>query len=163
MHLKQTLFKLLKSVFGDLRRAVISIIVVALVAAGGGILSISTTVLNYSILIANTPTPLWVTIALVLLLGLYIGLRKRKRDLPSDTSFHQALGVFWDDSFNMHCLSCGTLLKNSTISPSIFFCSDPRCNSKYMLKDDTGKELAKQEALDILKTLLPVGRGQHVR
>jgi hypothetical protein len=157
MHLKETLLKVLKLIFGDLRRAVIGIIVVGLVAAGGGLLSISTTVLNYSVLIANTPTPLWATILLCLLLGLYIGIRKRKRNLPSGISFYQAFGVFWDDSINMHCLSCGTLLKNSTLGPSIFFCSDPGCNSKYILKDDNGKELTKQEAINILKAQLTSG------
>ena len=157
MHLKETLLKVLKLIFGDLRRAVIGIIVVGIVAAGGGLIAISSTVLNYSILVANTPTPLWATIVLGLLLGLYIGLRRRKRSLPSGISFDQAFGVFWDDSVNMHCLSCGTLLKNSTLGPSIFFCSDPRCNSKYILKDDNGKELTKQEAINILKGQLTSG------
>jgi hypothetical protein len=152
MQLKEMLIKLLKVLFGDLRRAIITIFVVGLVTAGGGLLAISKTALSYTILIANTPTPLWGFIALALLLGLYVHTRKRIPRLPLNIVLHPALGVNWDSNFNMHCLSCGTLLKNSSHGPSVFFCADQQCNSKHILKDDTGKELTKQEAVNIVKS-----------
>ena len=43
--------------------------------------------------------------------------------------FQEAFGALWDKNYNMRCLSCKKPLKNSTIGPSIFFCSDPKCNS----------------------------------
>jgi hypothetical protein len=86
-----------------------------------------------------------------LAVAVYVTLRRRKPHLPAGIDLHQAFGVLWDNNRNMHCLSCGTLLKNSTIGPSIFFCADPGCNSKHVLKDDAGKELTKREAIDSFK------------
>ena len=60
-------------------------------------------------------------------------------------------GVFWDDKFNMRCLSCMKPLKNSSLGPSIFFCSDPKCNSKHILKDNLGNAITKQEAINKIK------------
>jgi len=42
-------------------------------------------------------------------------------------------------------------LKNSSHSPSWYYCSDPKCNSKHILKDNNGKEITKQEAINLLK------------
>jgi len=151
MLLKATITRYLKAIFSDVRQAIVGAIVLALVGGTAGLLYLSKSLLSFSIQIANTPTPLWATVALVLVLGIYVRSRRHTRNLSSDVLLHQAFGVSWDTDFNMHCLSCGTLLKNSTLSPSIFFCSDPRCNSKYILKDDDGKELTKQGAINILK------------
>ena len=144
--------KILKTILSDVRRTVIGVIVLALFGGTTGVLYLSKTALDFSIAIINIPTPLWATFAVVLLLGVYIHLRSRRPRLPSGTFLHQALGVLWDNDLNMHCLSCGAFLKNSTLSPSIFFCAHPGCNSKHVLKDDSGKELTKQEALNILKS-----------
>jgi len=146
------IIKILKAILCDARRTIIGVIVLALLGGTTGVLYLSRTALDFSIAILTTPTPLWATIAMVFLLGVYIHLRSRRPRLPSGISFHQAFGVFWDNDLNMHCLSCGTFLKNSTLGPSIFFCAHPGCNSKHVLKDDSGKELTKQEATNILKS-----------
>lgn len=67
-------------------------------------------------------------------------------------NLYSAYGVFWDTKFNMHCLSCTKPLKNSTLGPSVFFCSDPKCNSKHILKDDLGNEITRQEAINRIRT-----------
>lgn len=151
MHLKAALLGLLKSIFGDLRRATVGLILGAIVLSYGGIYLFAKNLFDATIRLAYTATPLWVTIVVSLAVGGYAFLKKRKRQLPSDISLHQAFGVLWNNGPNMHCLSCGTLLKNSTMGPSIFFCADPACNSKHVLKDDNGKELTKREAIDSLK------------
>jgi hypothetical protein len=50
----------------------------------------------------------------------------------------------------MRCLNCGKPLKNSSsdTDPSVFYCCDPRCNSKHILKDRNGNKLSEREALD---------------
>ena len=67
MHPLQGLTKLLKSLGVDTRQAIVGLIVVGLISAYGGLLYLSKVVLNYSILLLTTPTPLWATISLVLL------------------------------------------------------------------------------------------------
>jgi hypothetical protein len=78
MHLKETLLKLLKVIVADIRRSIIGIIVAGLILAAGGLHLLSKTVLNFSTQLLCTPTPLWVTIALILLCGLYMHLRVQR-------------------------------------------------------------------------------------
>ena len=66
--------------------------------------------------------------------------------------FQEAFGVLWDKNYNMRCMSCHKPLKHSSLSPEMFWCSDPKCNSKYLLKDDNGNLLTKQEAINRIKT-----------
>lgn len=73
--LKAALLKLLKSLAADVRNAIVAVVVVGLLLAYGGLLYLSKTALSYTILILQTPTPLWASIALVLLCGVYIRLR----------------------------------------------------------------------------------------
>ena len=144
------MIKILKTIFSDIRRTVVGVIALALLGGTTGVLYLSKTALDFSIAILTIPTPLWATIVVVLLLGLYAQLRPRKTQ-PSILTLYSAYGAFWDSKGNMYCLSCMKPLKNSTISPSIFFCSDPNCNSKHPLKDDSGKDITKQEAIKLMK------------
>lgn len=73
--LMQKLKPILKSLFSDVRQAIVGVIVIALLGSIGGLLYLSKTALYFSIAILNTPTPLWATIALVLLVGVYIYLK----------------------------------------------------------------------------------------
>lgn len=150
-HMKKLIIKILKTIFSDARQVIIGVIVLALFGGTTGVLYLSKTALAFSISILTIPTPLWATIALVLLLVLYVQL-KGKKSQSSMIPLFSACGAFWDSKFNMYCLSCMKSLKNSTISTSIFFCSDPKCNSKHPLKDDSGRDITKQEAIDIIKT-----------
>jgi len=68
--------------------------------------------------------------------------------------FQEAFGVLWDKKDNIRCLGCKKPLKNSTVGPSIFFCSDPKCNSKHVLKKSDGIEMTLQEARKCLKQSL---------
>jgi hypothetical protein len=152
MQLRLIILKALRTMFGDLRRAIVGLIVSAIILAYGGIYLFAKKLFDASIVMLTAPLPIWAAIAFSLLLGVYVRLRGRRPSLPIGVSFHPVFGVFWDDRLNMHCLSCGTLLKNSSYGPSVFFCAEPRCNSKHILKDDAGNELTKQEAVNLVKS-----------
>lgn len=40
--------------------------------------------------------------------------------------FKLAFGISWDKNYNMRCTNCKKPLKNSTLSPSIFYCPDKK-------------------------------------
>jgi hypothetical protein len=141
-----------------LHSAILGIIVAALILGAGGILVFSK---NLWILLETTmllPTPLWVTtIFLALFVLAYIYL-KNKTSIPlstPDPEYREEFHVYWDKNNKMRCLNCGKPLKysSSDSDPSIFFCSDPRCNSKHILKDKRGKKISEQEAIDLMKTI----------
>lgn len=152
MHLNVLVLKILKTLAADTRHAIIGIVLTALIVGGGGILYLSRTTLDFLIFYLNRPTPIWATITLVLFFGMFTYFVSRKCNSSQVVNFRSEFGAFWDTELNMYCLSCGKPLKNSSLGPSIFFCSDPRCNSKHILKDDIGKELTRQEAMNILKS-----------
>jgi len=112
-----------------------------LLSVGGvvGLRHFSKKAYDILIQILNKPTPLWVTaIFLVIFVIAYIFL-KNKTAIPlstPDPEYHKKFGVYWDNNNRMRCLNCGKLLKysSSDTDPSILWCSDPRCNSKHVLK-----------------------------
>ena len=65
--------------------------------------------------------------------------------------FQEAFGVLWDKEYRMRCLACRKPLKKSTLGTSIFFCSDPNCNSKHVLRKDDGSLLTEEAAKFYLK------------
>jgi predicted RNA-binding Zn-ribbon protein involved in translation (DUF1610 family) len=153
------LFKVyLKKVFSDLHSAILSTIVAALILGVGGIWIFSK---KLWILLKATmvlPTPLWVTtIFLALFVLVYIYLRS-KISIPlstPDPEYREEFHVYWDKNFKMRCLNCGKPLKcsSSDSDPSMFYCSDPRCDSRHILKDKQGRKLSEQEAIDLIKTI----------
>lgn len=147
----------LRKFFSDLHSTILGIIVGTLILSVGGIWVFSK---NLWIILKTTmllPTPLWVTIISGLLfVEVYIYL-KNKTSLPlstPDPEYCEEFHVYWDKNNKMRCLNCGKPLKysSSDSDPSIFFCSDPRCDSKHVLKDKNGKKLSEQEAIDRKKT-----------
>jgi hypothetical protein len=150
--MRKMIIKILKPIFSDARQAIIGVIVLALLGGTTGVLYRSKTALAFSIAILTTPTPLWATIVLVLLILAYI---KTKSIHSSKTpKLLRAYGAYWDAKYDMYCLSCNKPLKNSSSDkPSVFYCSDERnCNSKHILKDDDGNELSKQDTINKIKT-----------
>uniref|UniRef100_A0A6M3JYY4 Uncharacterized protein n=1 Tax=viral metagenome TaxID=1070528 RepID=A0A6M3JYY4_9ZZZZ len=77
MHLKEVLSKSLKWFADHLLGAILSLSLAAIIAAWGGFYRFSTSVLDNAIQKLNTPTPLWATIGLVLLVGVYTYLKAR--------------------------------------------------------------------------------------
>jgi DNA-directed RNA polymerase subunit RPC12/RpoP len=146
----------LKKLFSDLHSAILSIFVSAIVLGVGGIWAFSKVLwikLKTTMLL---PTPLWVTAMLVLLLLICIHYLK-KASVPlstPDPEYREEFHVLWDKDYKMRCLNCGKPLKysSSDTDPSIFFCSDPRCNSKHILKDKHGNKMSEEEAIDLMKT-----------
>ena len=59
----------------------------------------------------------------------------------------EAFGALWDENHNPRCLSCKKPLKNSSVvDPATFYCSDPKCNSKHVLKDPKGFKITLEDA-----------------
>jgi hypothetical protein len=83
MPIPQWIIKTLKTIFSDVRKTIIGIIVLAILGGTGGVLYLSKTALSFSIAILTIPTPLWATIVLVLLVIAYI---KMKKSSPSSAS-----------------------------------------------------------------------------
>jgi hypothetical protein len=148
----------LKKVFSDLHSAILSIIIAALILGAGGIWVFSKDLwirLKTTMLL---PTPLWVTtlfLALFVLVYIYL---KNKTSIPlstPDPAYREEFHVYWDKNNKMRCLNCGKPLKysSSDSDPSIFFCSNPMCNSKHILKDKRGKKISEQEAIDLIKSI----------
>lgn len=94
MPLKATLSKLLKWFVDHIAASVLAIFVTASIAAWGGIFHFSKSILDRTILLLNIPTPLWATILLILLCGLYIYLIKTKR--PSRSSSFDSKVRYYD-------------------------------------------------------------------
>ena len=65
--------------------------------------------------------------------------------------FHEGCGVLWDRNYRMRCMNCKKPLKHSSDEPSKFYCSDPKCNNKHVLRDDKGNKITEQHAKLILK------------
>jgi hypothetical protein len=155
----KNLFKVyLKKVFSDLHSIILGIMVAALILSVGGIWVFSK---NLWILLKTTmllPTPLWVTIIFLALFVLaYIYLKNKTSITLStpDPEYREVFHVYWDKNNKMRCLNCGKPLKysSSDSDPSIFNCSDPRCDSKHVLKDTFGNKISEQEAFDRMKTV----------
>lgn len=148
----------LKKIFSDLHSAILGIIVAAFILSVGGIWVFSKKLWDILKAIMILPTPLWATIILLILSILaYIFLRKRT-SIPLSTpnpEYREEFHVYWDIDNKMRCLNCGKPLKysSSDIDPSVFFCSDPRCNSKHILKDKQGKKITEQQAIELMKTI----------
>lgn len=82
---------------------------------------------------------------IILLLFAYIRIHRQY------ARFHESYGVLWDNNFNARCLSCKKPLKYSSTDVHILYCSDPKCNSKHILRDSTGNPLSRQEAIDSIR------------
>lgn len=142
----------LKKLFSDLHSIILGIVVTAIVLTVGGIWAFSKHIWIQLKTTMLLPTPLWVAAILVLLLLVCIYYIK-KASVPlsiPDPDYWEEFHVFWDKNYKMRCLNCGKPLKysSSDTDPSIFFCSDPRCNSKHVLKDKHGNKMTEQEAIE---------------
>jgi hypothetical protein len=159
----QKLRKIFKTICSDARQAIIGAIVILLVGGTTGIVYFYKTALSFSIQILNSPTPLWTTILFVLLCCVYIHFKLIQKVSTETIQYYEAFGAFWDKKLNPRCLSCKKPLKHSSSdSPSLFFCSDSKnCNSKHILKDDSGIELTKREAIEKLKAIFKGGDNQE--
>jgi len=155
----KNLFKeYLKKVFSDLHSAIVGIIISALILGVGGIWVFSKNLWNLLKTIILLPTPLWVTAILLVLFVMEYLYLKNKTSIPlstPDPEYREEFHVYWDKNNKMRCLNCGKPLKysSSDSDPSMFYCSDPRCNSKHILKDKHGKKITEQEAIDLMKTI----------
>ena len=152
MHLKEVLIKLLKSLGGDIRQTIVSVVVIGALSVYGGLLLLSNAVLNYSIQLLTMSTPLWATILLILLGYIYIYLKLQKikslitssqRTLSQDNLNNLTLkfGIYWDKNKQAHCPTCKTPLSQykeeqraSGNFYSYFIC--PKCRLPVYLQND---------------------------
>ena len=98
--LLQKLKSTLKLLFSDIRQAIVAVIVIALLGSIGGLLYLSKTALYFSIAILNTLIPLWATIALVLLVGVYIYQKKSRNQSYSKVVLYAVNNLKWKVSIN---------------------------------------------------------------
>jgi hypothetical protein len=83
--MKQLLIKILKTLFADMRKSIMSIILGSALLSVGGVYLFAKNVWNLFLSTMQSPTPLWATIALVFLVGVYIYLKKSKVHSLSST------------------------------------------------------------------------------
>lgn len=156
--MKNLFKKYLKKVFSDLHSTIVSIIIGALILGVGGIWAFSRNLWNLLKTTMLLPTPSWVIAILLFLFVMEYLYLKNKTSIPlstPDPEYREEFHVYWDKNNKMRCLNCGKPLKysSSDSDPSMFYCSDPRCNSKHILKDKHGKRITEQEAIDRMKTI----------
>jgi len=159
--MKNLLKAYLRKLFSDLHSAILSILIGLLILSVGGIRIFAKNLWVRSKATMLLPTPLWVTaIILVLLILAHILLRKKtsivlsRIDPEWRKEFREEFHVCWDKNDKMRCLYCGNPLKasSSDSDPSIFYCSNPNCNEKHVLKDKQGKKVTEQEAINQMPT-----------
>lgn len=104
------------------------------------------------------PTPLWGTIALVLLFCIYNYSKLRLYRNPQKPPIVQEVlreefGVYWNNQYKLRCLKCKWPLKcaSKKHDPSTFFCSN--CDTKHVLRDPNGNFLTEAKAIEQLKKL----------
>lgn len=145
----------LKKLFSDLHSAILSIVIGAIILGLGGIWAFSKNLWLQIKSILVLPTPLWISgiLFLILLVSIYLFKKIAVPLSTPDPEYREEFHVLWDKNYKMRCLNCGKPLKysSSDTDRSIFFCCDPRCNSKHILKDKEGNKLTEQEALDRMK------------
>ena len=146
----------LKKLFFDLHSTILCIVVSGIILGVGGMWAFSKSLWIQFKTIMLLPTPLWV-VALLSLLVLILICYMRKSIAPlssPDPEHREEFHVLWDNNDKMRCLNCGKPLKysSSDTDPSVFFCSNPRCDSKHILKDKHGNRMSEQEAIDRMRT-----------
>jgi hypothetical protein len=100
----------------------------------------------------KSSTPLWGTIASILLCLLYAHIRIRQHQNSSkppiqEEELHEEFGVYWNNQDKLRCLTCKWPLKcaSKDFDPSIFFCSN--CDKKHALRDKNGNHLTEAQAI----------------
>ena len=96
IQLQKILTNWLKKLLSDSHSAIIGIILSSIFAGGTGIYFFSKKIWNLLIDIARLPTPLWTTIALVLLVGVYIYLKKSRGQPYSKAVLYTIDNLKWD-------------------------------------------------------------------
>ncbi len=146
MRPKETLTRILKLFFGDTRQAIISYIVLALIAMGGGLLALSKTALNLSIQIMTTPTPLWATISLVLLGCLYIHLKFRSLSISLTKPVPTNLNLKKEEILILQCLA--DQLDYAQLAIIMHKCQLSYQVAQYYLQELEDKSLIDRDTVD---------------
>lgn len=98
--LQKILISWLKKLLSDSHSAIIGIIFGSIFAGGTGVYFFSKNLWNLLIDIAQLPTPLWATIALVLLVGVYIYLKKSRNQSCSKAILYPVDNLKWEVTIN---------------------------------------------------------------
>ncbi len=115
----QATLKQLKAIFSDIRKTIVGVIFLAVVGGAGGVLYLSKTLLRVSTDTLKSPTPLWATIVLVLVLGGYIYLKTSKHH----SSLHSKKPKYYK-----YCPDCDVGISAKTHGS---YC---QCGTKYLEK-----------------------------
>ena len=93
--MKQWLIKILKTIVSDVRQAVVPTILLSLAGGIAGLIFLWQKASSVAVQIAKIPTPLWATIALVLLCCVYIYLKSARLQLSAPTSSKKPKTVYF--------------------------------------------------------------------
>lgn len=124
MHLKEMLLKGIKTIFGDTRQTIVSIIVIAVVGGSSSLLCLSKTTLDFCLQLLRTPIPLWATIFLILLCGLYMYL-KGNQYFQKKRSYHPQEDLIPVGKFKWKVLHANRQVLNIEGLP---YCSEHECS-----------------------------------
>ena len=150
--MKEWLINRIKAPFLNLERAAWTGFWIVLIGSPIYIYIFCKNILKLVFEVLISPSPIWVPIALAITCCVYICL-KIKKILPLSTpspDLREKFHVFWDKNKNMRCMNCGKPLKNSSRENYKFYCCDPQCNSKHVLKNGNGNLLSENEARKLL-------------
>ena len=158
--MKEWLTRRIRKAGENIESTLTQIFFLALCGGSIVILAFSKKALNFFLQFLNISTPLWATISLILLCGLYASLKLRryqKSYKPPNVQeeLREEFGVYWNNQYKLRCLKCKWPLKCSSkdFDSSIFWCSN--CNTKHALRDKKGNHLTEEQAIEQLKHLPP--------
>jgi hypothetical protein len=78
--MQEVLLKNIKRIYVHIESCIVQVVFLSFVAAYGGLLVVSKKVSDFSLQLANTPTPLWATIALSVLCCYYMWQKKSSKN-----------------------------------------------------------------------------------
>jgi hypothetical protein len=146
----------LKKVLSDLHSHLVGLIVGAILLAIGSFVLFSENVWLYVKTTMQSPTPLWATIVLVLLVVIYMKMKKTQptlEALPSGRLIPK-FGVLWDKNKEPYCPFCEKLLSLSqriNNGESIILLRCLECQQMPDIMDDNANLLSLKEAKSRLK------------
>lgn len=163
--MQKIILYLIKKLFSSSGNALIGITLASVILGLGGIRIFYEKLWIYIKSTMLSPTPLYLTIVLVLALGVYIYCIYQKVtkvqtfNTPLQETFTKRFGILWDENYQPHCGTHKNLLQSyrayGTSDPAItrwgFIC--PSCKNPIFIVDQNGKYITQEDAIEKLKNL----------
>jgi len=161
--MKEWLKRRIKKAAENIESTITQLFLIFLLGGTAAIYTFAKNTFNIILKLINSPTPLWLSILLIILCVLYTRLRIRQHEkshksLNVQEELHEEFGVYWNNQYKLRCLRCKSPLKcaSDNFGSQIFFCSD--CDSKHTLRDKNGNYLTEAQAIKKLKKFQQGGK-----